>query len=63
MTLKTRSVLDLNNLKEDITAAIPIIIGLIIAISLYLTVGWWGFWIVFPSGLSGFTSDEASIKV
>lgn len=48
MTLKTRSVLDLNNLKEDITAAIPIIIGLIIAISLYLTVGWWGFWIVFP---------------
>lgn len=48
MTLKTRSVLDLNNLRENITVAIPLIIGLIITISLYLTVGWWGFLIVFP---------------
>lgn len=63
MRLKTGSAFDLNNLREDITAVIPIIIGLTIAVALYLTVGWWGFWIVFPSGLSGFTSDEASIKV
>ncbi len=48
MTLKTRSEFTLNNLKEYITVAIPTIIGLIIATSLYLSVGWWGFWIVFP---------------
>ena len=36
-----------------LTAAIPIIIGLIIAISLYLTVGWRGFWIVFPGDRFG----------
>lgn len=40
MFLKTRT--DYFDFKE-IMLAIPIIIGLIIAASLYLMVGWWGF--------------------
>lgn len=45
MFLKTRT--DYFDFKE-IMLAMPIIIGLIIAASLYLILGWWGFWIIFP---------------
>lgn len=45
MFLKTRT--DYFDFKE-IMFAVPMIIGLIIAASLYLMVGWWGFWIIFP---------------
>lgn len=45
MLLKTRT--DYFDFK-DIMFAAPMIIGLIIGASLYLTLGWWGFWIIFP---------------
>ena len=45
MFLKTRT--DYFDFKEIMFVA-PTIIGLIIAVSLYLMVGWWGFWIIFP---------------
>lgn len=32
---------------KEIMLAMPIIIGLIIAASLHLMVGWWGFWVIF----------------
>lgn len=31
-----------------LSLALPFVIGLAVAAILYFTVGWWGFWIVFP---------------
>lgn len=47
MFLKTRLKYDPDFLRETITVAIPTIIGLIVAASLHLTIGWWGFWVIF----------------
>ncbi|MGE5604292.1 MAG: 4Fe-4S binding protein [Bacteroidota bacterium] len=48
MSLKTRPNYVRNDFREIILVVMPTIIGLIIASSLYLALGWWGFWIIFP---------------
>lgn len=48
MNLKSSTEYIKNYMIANIVIALPTVIGLIIAASLYLTVGWWGFWIIFP---------------
>ena len=34
--------------KKIINITLPLLIGVIVATALYLSIGWWGFWVIFP---------------
>jgi ferredoxin-type protein NapH len=37
-----------NRMKQFVKGLIPFFVGLLVAALLYFTVGWWGFWVIFP---------------
>ncbi|MCD4771847.1 MAG: hypothetical protein K8R41_00520 [Bacteroidales bacterium] len=35
-------------MKKTINILLPLLIGLAVAVLLYMSIGWWGFWVIFP---------------